>query len=161
MLFPLLNWFGTKKFEDDRLKRPELFWRWSGFSCIRPWKGLFGSNPCWDWFSSWKIWFGSFMKKVEEGIGCDGLNDAPIGGEMRLSNCPVLIPPRRNMSLDGWCWSWIEGIWWPKEDNPKFMVLLLAPYKWLPMVLNVDGCLALSWARASQKALWVIKLSRL
>ena len=41
-------------------------------------------------------------------------------------------------------------------------VVLLHAKEWLTITLfSPGGSLALSWARASQKALWVMKLSRL
>lgn len=59
--------------------------------------------------------------------------------------------PLPNLSI-----SWLdrEGLIWSCWDRPK---------RWLPMLLNEGGFRfrALSWARASQKARCVMKLSRL
>lgn len=139
---------------------------WRSENCISPWYGLFGNKPCGDWCSSWNCWFASEGRKkaADEGMaeaGWGGRKDEP----RRWSNCPARAPPalpRRKTSLppDWLFWSWIEDNWGPTWDKPK-PVLLLFPYKLLPMVLKLGGCLALSCASASQKARWVIKLSRL
>lgn len=107
------------------------------------------------------------MKNGVDAKLCGGRNDDdedPIEGESRWSNGVDRepLPPRHKMSPDWlvWWWSLIEESWGPTWDKPKAMLLVLA-YKWLPMALKLGWCLALSWASASQKALWVIKLSRL
>lgn len=86
------------------------------------------------------------MKKAEEGRGfVGGRNAEPRFCGMRLSNCDGtgLALPRRNISVEGWLGSWSEEIWCPNGDKPKLMLLVL-PYKWLPMALKEGGCLALS-----------------
>lgn len=111
---------------------------WRSGSCISPCKeGLFGKHA----------WFESGMYNAGEGIGCPKEQVSDIGGILRCSN--LALVPSRNTLLESW-------FWFCTCDRPKLIWLFRK--RLLPAML---GCLALSWASASQKALWVIKLSRL
>ena len=141
-----------KKLRLKRLAAGEelLLLLWRSGSCMSPCNcGLFG-----------KPWFASWMNKEDECIDCGGWpNEEGFDGEIRCSNFAPPALPSRNILLDGGFWFCSGEIWEPSCDRPRLMWLL--PKRWLPIVFKLVGCLALSWASASQKALWVIKLSRL
>lgn len=143
-----------------------LFGSWSE-NCISPWNCL-----SWSWWYCWLDWSWLMKKDAED---CAGRKEEPIGGgERRWSKWPVrALPPPPSLKMSAavdwllwwWWWSGIWGpttcwCWWWWWDKAR-PVLLVPPYKLLPRLLKLGWCLALSWASASQKALWVIKLSLL
>lgn len=134
-------------------------------SCISPWSVedlLVCINPCGGWFSSW---FGTCDCMNIDCEGCILRLDDGLGwncGLMRLSSCGPgrLLLPRRSMSwwvlAIGWWFIW--WWWWSCCVD-----IWERPNRCEPMLFREGGLrfLALSWASASQKALCVIKLSRL
>lgn len=115
----------------------------SSGSCIRPWEVL-------HWGKEWCDWVPSLMPlselpsrwNVEEDGGDRGTPEVKgFGGEMM-------------------CWPCNEVVCELTRGRLKNM--LLFPYMWLPpRVWRPDGSLPFSCASASQKARWVMKLSRL
>lgn len=154
-----------------RLKRLEgefelvLLLPWRSGSCIKPFRFLFENGP---WCGSWSnVWFGSVMKKAEEGIDCCGECCTPNDEDwfrdgIKCSNFAAPVRRKVLLLVAFWLWFWsCWEIWVPICERPKVMWFVGVPYKLVPKGVKPFGSLALSCARASQKALWVMKLSRL
>lgn len=141
---------------------------WRSWSCIRPCSCLVENNgPCCEWCSSNNDWFVLlFMKKAEEGIDCGECpNEDWFRGGIKCSNfvaaAPTLLPRRKMLLVVAvWFCFWTCESWLPTWDRLK-LVVWFVPNKWVPREFKPLGNLALSCASASQKALWVMKLSRL
>jgi len=140
--------------DSDEAEVELLLVPWRSGSCIRPWSCLVENKGpcCWDW-RSWNAWFGSVMKNDEWGGDCTPNADEWCRfGEIKCSNFGALPRLNKLLAEGAWFWSW--------APSPRLMWFV--PYRWwVPKGFRFEGCLALSCARASQKALWVIKLSRL